>query len=472
MRHRWRLLIVVLLVVAMPTVAFAETGDLERRLQEAQQERERAQQQLQETRALEGDARSRLAQADAELSREEAALAELRAELDLARQVLSEAQARARLAREQLEEVNEELAEAEAEFDLYRTRLENRIRATFKYGSVSFAEAFSGVRDIADFLNHAQYVSHVLGNDREIVGAVEESLAHVEGQRALARRLRIDAEADEAQAAAAAARIEEATAEQRVLAESVRDLRRQRAVALEAVREDRASIEGHLAGLEAESARIQAQLAEIARRQAEEAHRKAVREWEKAVEAYEKCVSDNAQAEADHAAAVAAATEAGEEPPEAPEPKDCGTRPPSSPPAPPASVAPGDWVRPVNGRLSSPFGPRWGRFHYGVDLANSMGTPVRAAQSGEVVWRVSGCNPTSSWGCGGGFGNYLVIDHGGGFATVYAHLSTSSVSTGSRVSAGQTIGSVGNSGNSYGAHLHFELYDGGTRRNPCNYISC
>ena len=89
-----------------------------------------------------------------------------------------------------------------------------------------------------------------------------------------------------------------------------------------------------------------------------------------------------------------------------------------------------------------------------------------------MVNAVGSCHPTNSWTCGGGFGNYVVIAHADGFATVYAHQSTIAVGTGQQVSEGQAVGAVGNSGRSYGPHLHFELYDGGVRKNPCSYISC
>src|SRR5690606_300630 len=131
------------------------------------------------------------------------------------------------------------------------------IRAAFKYGPVSFAEAFAGVRDIADFLNSTQYVSHVVTSDRELVSEFEAQLSHVEVQRERARVLRERAAAEEAEAAAVTEQIEYAAAEQSRTAASIRERRRERATALEALRTDRASLEGHLAGLEAEAARIQ-----------------------------------------------------------------------------------------------------------------------------------------------------------------------------------------------------------------------
>jgi murein DD-endopeptidase MepM/ murein hydrolase activator NlpD len=89
-----------------------------------------------------------------------------------------------------------------------------------------------------------------------------------------------------------------------------------------------------------------------------------------------------------------------------------------------------------------------------------------------VIHATTGCHPTDSWSCGGGFGNYVTVAHDGGLATVYAHLSAVHVGAGTAVSAGQSLGAVGNSGNSYGPHLHFEIREAGVARNPCGYISC
>lgn len=122
-------------------------------------------------------------------------------------------------------------------------------------------------------------------------------------------------------------------------------------------------------------------------------------------------------------------------------------------------ISSGGWVRPVNGRVTSGFGRRWGRAHTGVDLDGSTGDPIRAAKDGTVL----GVN------CGGGYGRCTIIDHGGGVTTLYAHMSRKSVSGGS-VKAGQVIGSVGCTGSCTGSHLHFEVRINGTPRNPMNYI--
>ena len=110
--------------------------------------------------------------------------------------------------------------------------------------------------------------------------------------------------------------------------------------------------------------------------------------------------------------------------------------------------------------------------HGGIDIAGAgiMGTPVVAAADGTVVATNSSC--THSWGksyscgCGGGYGNYVMISHAGGKMTVYGHLTSLTVSSGQSVSRGQVIGYVGSTGNSTGPHLHYECRLNGVRYNP------
>lgn len=122
----------------------------------------------------------------------------------------------------------------------------------------------------------------------------------------------------------------------------------------------------------------------------------------------------------------------------------------------------GRLVWPTSGGVSSGFGPRWGRTHTGVDIPGSYGQPIYAAADGAVVQINSGY--------GGGYGNYIVIYHGGGISTLYAHNSRNAVSVGQKVKAGQIIGYVGSTGNSTGSHLHFEVRVNGSPVNPLGYL--
>jgi peptidoglycan hydrolase CwlO-like protein len=119
------------------------------------------------------------------------------------------------------------------------------------------------------------------------------------------------------------------------------------------------------------------------------------------------------------------------------------------------AISSGNFTRPASGVITSTFGPRWGKYHYGVDIANhGSNVPILAAATGVV----SISHFSSS------YGNVVYITHsinGKIYTTVYAHMSSRMVSEGQVVTKGQQIGVMGNTGDSQGQHLHFELYNGG-----------
>lgn len=119
-----------------------------------------------------------------------------------------------------------------------------------------------------------------------------------------------------------------------------------------------------------------------------------------------------------------------------------------------------------SGTISSTFGYRTfdNSFHKGLDLAAPEGTPYYAADSGTVIYA------TNDGGYNGGAGNWVVISHGNGIVTKYMHSSATYVSVGQRVERGQVIGAVGNTGASFGAHLHFQVEVNGTAVNPLGFL--
>ena len=131
------------------------------------------------------------------------------------------------------------------------------------------------------------------------------------------------------------------------------------------------------------------------------------------------------------------------------------------------AVAGEKWSRPCSWvKLTSPYGYRthpttgqW-KFHNGVDLANSQGTPIRAARSGKVTVATYG----------GTYGYYVTINHGDGYSSLYAHKTPYTVSNGQTVSKGLVIGYMGSTGRSTGPHLHFSIFYNGSSVNPMNYI--
>ena len=125
------------------------------------------------------------------------------------------------------------------------------------------------------------------------------------------------------------------------------------------------------------------------------------------------------------------------------------------------TMTPPTYIKPISGgTLTSYFGPRWGRTHKGIDWGISTGSTVVASSGGRVV----------SAGWNGGYGYSVLIQHPDGRQTRYAHLSKITVSSGEYVNQGERIGLSGNTGNSTGPHLHFEIIINGTAVNPLNYL--
>lgn len=119
-------------------------------------------------------------------------------------------------------------------------------------------------------------------------------------------------------------------------------------------------------------------------------------------------------------------------------------------------------AKPAEGSFTSPFGPRWGTMHNGIDIANAVGTPILAVMDGTVI----DSGPAS------GYGNWIRIKHDDGAISVYGHMVTLDVRVGERVTAGQKIAGMGSLGFSTGSHLHFEIHpDGNTPVDPVPWLA-
>jgi murein DD-endopeptidase MepM/ murein hydrolase activator NlpD len=117
-------------------------------------------------------------------------------------------------------------------------------------------------------------------------------------------------------------------------------------------------------------------------------------------------------------------------------------------------------IWPCDGPVVSAFGMRWGRMHEGIDIGCAYGTPNRAAAAGTVIYA----------GWMGGYGNLVVLDHGNGLSTAYAHASAILVGVGQTVAQGETVSLVGSTGHSTGPHLHFEVRINGVAVDPLLYL--
>ncbi|WP_234356349.1 M23 family metallopeptidase [Blastococcus sp. Marseille-P5729] len=236
--------------------------------------------------------------------------------------------------------------------------------------------------------------------------------------------------------------------------QAVADAEAQQAVADTAAAEATAK-----AALDEMTMKVGAANAELATLQAEKAQldqqlfaaEQALFELENQQQSYQDWVAQ--QQAAEDAAANAAASQAAAEAAAA----QSGPGPSSAP------SGNGSWARPAGGTFTSCFCPRWGTFHYGIDIANKMMTPIYAAGSGTVM----------KAGSANGFGQAIYIQHDDGYVTVYGHMEALFVSAGQRVSAGQHIAGMGTRGQSTGVHLHFEVSKGmyGTRIDPVPWLA-
>lgn len=228
-----------------------------------------------------------------------------------------------------------------------------------------------------------------------------------------------------------------------------------------AVSEDQVSVMVSLkrlqAELEAESAELEVKLAEaleVRNEQRQQAqHLRELRTAQRLKLADLRKQIESERSEANAIAAESAAIEA-QLAESAPEPVAAAPFVPA-----PTGVGSSGFAWPINGAITSGYGPRWGRMHEGIDIDCVTGAPIRATKAGTVV--------TAAYD--DGYGNHVVIDHGGGFASLYAHMTQLTVSGGS-VSQGETVGTCGTTGASTGDHLHFEIRVNGSPQDPLNYL--
>ncbi|MEQ2444417.1 M23 family metallopeptidase [Pseudoflavonifractor intestinihominis] len=134
----------------------------------------------------------------------------------------------------------------------------------------------------------------------------------------------------------------------------------------------------------------------------------------------------------------------------------------------PSWLPTGSFIWPVYGNITSYFGYRYifgsYSYHSGIDIAAAYGTGIQAADGGTVIW--AGTGTGSNWS----YGKYVIIDHGNGYQTYYAHCSSLLVSVGDKVYQGQVIARVGSTGRSTGNHCHFQVKINGTTVNPLSYL--
>jgi len=332
-----------------------------------------------------------------------------------------------------IEEAQEDLAVATAERDAQMEILRERVRTMHEQGSAGFIEILFHAESISDFFSRLEYIRAVTQFDRDLLERLES---------AEERRVSIlDTRTSDL------ALIQDLQAQILVAKEEIEQRMGERQVFFALLHADAERYAEYMAILEEEARVINREFGVV----------QAIRQQELAEEARIRREAEEARlaAEAAARAAEAAARMEGLEAQMA---------------ATGASVGSFTWPLParppIAANISSEFGTRpdpfTGRsaFHSGVDVPAPAGTRINAAKDGYV--RIS--RWSASWG------NYIIIDHAGGYSTLYAHNTRNHVREGQRVSAGQHIGDVGTTGRSTGNHLHFEIRMNGVHRNPLGYF--
>ena len=295
------------------------------------------------------------------------------------------------------------------EYALAVTRLNARLVSIYESDKPSTIEVVLGARNLQDIIDQIDYLSMVARQDRQIV-------AQVAGGRSRVRRARLGTVRMQASVAAETRVIAYRTAQQAALRNNLLATRDLLSNTRDAKQRDLA------------------------------ATREQKQQW-----------TEEANSLGAVSVQLAAQIQAAQAAPPAPPAQDGGTSQSSGASSAPVSSG---LIWPVSGPITSPFGMRWGSLHPGIDIGAGMGTPIQAAASGRVIVAAYS----------GGYGNLVVIDHGNGLATAYAHQSQLAVSVGEQVAQGQVIGYVGSTGFSTGPHLHFEVRVNGSPVDPMGYL--
>ena len=300
---------------------------------------------------------------------------------------------------------SERLAFLRSQYKLAVARLSARLVAIYEGDDPSTLDVLVEAKNFRDILEQLEFLESIADQDRTIV-------KHVAGARDHMRELRARTGKTKARVAAVTRVIKVRTEQARALRtriiaqqQGLASARRSRRASLADVRGNAQQYASEAAALQAESANLGAQIR-------------------------------SAQAAAAHSSVTYSSSGSSDTTPSA-----------------------SGLIWPVTGPVVSPFGMRWGRMHEGIDIGAGYGTPIAAAASGTVIYA----------GWMGGYGNLIIIDHGGGIATAYGHQSSFAVG-GGHVSQGQTIGYVGCTGHCFGPHLHFEVRVNGSPVDPLGYL--
>lgn len=392
-------------------------SEIEEKINQSERKQKEIDQKLQDNKAKQEEERRTLSQLEADLE-------QTKSEIESLNRQIADTE-------RELDQTEEELKEAEKRVAERDKLLRERVRLLYENGKVSYLEVLFQATSFQDFLSRFEAVRSVSERDKELL---EENRRDREIIASHKKKM-------EEQLATLDDLKEKASEKRRILAQQEKEHQTKLAALqreaghLETISEEEEKavndLIGQLAQAEAEKEEWQRQ--EAQRKQQEEKKQKQQKEGQKKREGK----SGSSQSASPRARVSSTSSSA------------------------PQSSSSG-FAWPVPGyKANSFFGMRWGRPHNGIDIAAPIGTPILAAADGKVIE----ARPSS------GYGNIVVIYHGNGISTKYAHMTFSSITVkvGQHVKKGQQIASVGNEGRSTGPHLHFEVLKWNTPVDPMQY---
>lgn len=413
----------VMLILGAVSAYAASIEELEERQRELEEQNAAYQEQLEESRAKVDEQQ---AYVDALVGK----IQTINEEIRVSREKIAALEAEIRKKQELIDQKN---AQIEDRLEILR----NRLKAIYMAGDVSTLEIILGAKDFGDFLDKVQIVQYVSDHDEELIHDIQDELSVITAEKQALQNQKKEQEKEQQNLEAKQAELNDLLEENK---ETLANLQTATEV-----------VEMKLELSEEELSNLDEEIQEYYRKKKEEEEERRRQEEERRRQEEER-----KQQQGDNG-------DDGNDTPSYDGPSSIDV--PSS----------GGYVWPTPGfyYLSSVFyEARSYEYHGGIDIAGAdiMNTPIFAAASGTVISSCSSC--THNWskyyscGCGGGYGNYVWIDHGNGKETIYGHMTYPVVSTGDYVTAGQLIGYVGTTGFSTGPHLHFECRYYGERYDP------
>ncbi|MEE0914860.1 MAG: peptidoglycan DD-metalloendopeptidase family protein [Ruminococcus sp.] len=352
------------------------------------------------------------------------------------------------LTRESISDLNDDIAQKQADIDkanedieVQMDTLRSRIRTIYMAGNATELGIILGAEDFSDFIDKMELVKNLSNYDKNLIDGINLKLDEISKQKA-------ELETDKTELEAQQTSLEADQTELNTLLEENDEILRN----LYTTSEDAQSALEHAA---LESEEIESQITEYY------ANLKKQQETQASASSSSNSSNSGSNNSTNNSSSNSSSS------------SSSGSSGSSGSTTVTPSASGFTWPTPGFYYLSSQWNEdRYTYNHGAIDIAGSgiMGATVVAAESGTVISSYNGCShnwgKNGSCGCGGGYGNYVMIDHGNGKMTVYAHLTNAIVSYGQKVSKGQTIGYVGSTGYSTGPHLHFECRYNGVKYNP------